>query len=149
VLLHLPLPQPPAIYDRATGRLTSWNFTAAGGGDLDNLALADRLLGDLRRAIDRARLGDRTWIVLTSDGWWRASTRYDGPADRRVPFLVRPPDGGRGAHVDAPFNTVGTHDLILAILRGSVSDTREAAAWLARHPVAPPTGYTSQGRPIY
>src|SRR5206468_1519359 len=116
------------IYDRATGRLTAWNFTGAGEGYLDNLALADRLLGDLRRAIDRAHLADRTWIVVTSDGWWRASTRYDGLADHRVPFLVRPPDGGRGAHVDAPFNTVGTHDLILAILRGSVSDSRDPAA---------------------
>jgi len=149
VLLHLPLPQPPGIYDRATGRLTAWNFTAAAGGYLDNLALADRLLGDLRRGIDSAHLGDRTWIVLTSDGWWRASRRYDGLADHRVPFLVRPPDGGRAVHVDAPVNTLGTHDLILAILRGSVSDTREAAAWLAGHSVAPPRDYTNRGRPIH
>jgi hypothetical protein len=141
VLLHLPLPRPPGIYDPATGRLTAWNFTGAGGGYLDNLALADRLLGDLRRALDRAHLGDRTWIVLTSDGWWRAARRYDGLADPRVPFLVRPPDGGRAVHVDAPFNTLGTHDLILAILRGSVSDTREAAAWLASHPLTSPKGY--------
>jgi sulfatase-like protein len=148
VLLHLPLPGPPGIYDRGTGRLTAWNFTGVAAGYLDNLALADRLLGDLRRALDRTHLGDRTWIVVTSDGWWRASPRYDGLADHRVPFLVRPPDGGRGAHVDAPFNTVGTHDLILAILRGSVSDTRDAAAWLARHPVTPPKGYTPDGRPV-
>jgi hypothetical protein len=48
-----------------------------------------------------------------------------------------------------PFNTLGTHDLVLAILRGSVSDTADAAAWLARRPAAPPRGYTSQGRPVY
>jgi hypothetical protein len=66
-----------------------------------------------------------------------------------VPFLVRPPDGGRATHVDVAFNTLGTHDLVLAILRGSISTTGDAAAWLARHSVAPPRDYTSEGRPIY
>ena len=66
-----------------------------------------------------------------------------------MPFLVRPPDGGRATHVDMAFNTLTTHDLILAILRGSVSDTSEAAAWLARQPVTPPKGYTRGGRPLY
>ena len=52
VLLHLPVPQPPGIYDRAAGRLTPWNFTGAEGGYLDNLALADRTdVPDLRRFI--------------------------------------------------------------------------------------------------
>lgn len=149
VLLHLPVPHPPGVYDRATGRLTAWNFTGAGGGYLDNLVLADRMLGQLRRGLERARLGDRTWLVVTSDRWWRASEQYDGHLDHRVPFLVRPPDGGRATHLDMPFNTLGTHDLVLAILRGSVSDTADAAAWLARQPVAPPRYYTSQGRPVY
>jgi hypothetical protein len=149
VLLHLPLPQPPGIYDRATGRLTSWNFTGAEAEYLDNLALADRVVGELRRGLDRARLGDRTWIVVSSDRWWRASKRHDGQVDHRVPFLVRPPDGGRPAHVDGAFNTLGTHDLVLAILRGSISDTAGAATWLRRYPSAPPRDYTSQGRPIY
>jgi hypothetical protein len=149
VLLHLPVPQPPGIYDRATERLTPWNFTGAGGGYLDNLALADRMLAQLRRDLERARLGDRTWLVVTSNRWWQASKEYDGHVDHRVPFLVRPPDGGRATHVDMPFNTLGTHDLVLAILRGSVSDTADAAAWLARQPVAPPKDYTSQGRPVY
>jgi arylsulfatase A-like enzyme len=148
VLLHLPLPQPPAIYDRTTGRLTSWNFARPGAGYLDNLALADRVVGELRRGLDRARLGDRTWIVLSSDGWWHGPTHEDEPRGRRVPFLIRPPDGGRPAHVDNAFNTLATHDLVLAILRGSISDTREAAAWLTRQPPAPPTDYPSRGRPV-
>jgi hypothetical protein len=51
--------------------------------------------------------------------------------------------------VDAVFNTLATHDLVLAILRGSIVDTADAAAWLTRNPVAPPRDYTSSGRPIY
>ncbi len=149
VLLHLPVPRPPGIYDRATGRLTTWNFTGAGGGYLDNLALTDRAVADLRRGLERAHLDDRTWLVVSADEWWRASTRYDGQVDHRVPFLVRPPDGGPATHVDAAFNTLATHDLVLAILRGSIRDTGDAATWLARNPVAPPRDYTSAGRPIY
>jgi len=149
VLLHLPVPRPPGIYDRATGRLTTWNFTGAGGGYLDNLALADRMIAVLRRGIERANLGDRTWLIVSADRWWGASRRYDGQTDHRVPFLVRPPDGGRTTHVDAPFNTLATYDLVLMILRGSIRDAGDAAAWLARNPVAPPRDYTSAGRPIY
>jgi hypothetical protein len=149
VLLHLPVPGPPGIYDRTTGRLTPWNFTGTDAEYLDNLALADRVVAELRRGLERAHLGDRTWIVVSSDRWWRASEEHHGQVDHRVPFLVRPPDGGRPVHVDAAFNTLATHDLVLAILRGSIGDTSGAAAWLARQTVPPPRDYTSQGRPIY
>ena len=132
VLLHLPVPRPPGIYDRATGRLTAWNYTAAGEGYFDNLALADRMIAEVRRGIERTYLGDRTWLIVTSDQSWTGSRRYDGLADHRVPYLVRPPDGGRPTHVDAVFNTLATHDLVLAILRGSVSDTNDTALWLSR-----------------
>ena len=142
VLLHLPLPQLPAIYDRTTARLTAWNFAGAEAGYLDNLALTDRLVGELRRGLDRARLGDRTWLLVTSNRSWRTT-------DHRVPFLLRPPDGDRPAHVDGPFNTLSAHDLVLAILRGSVPDTAAAVTWLARNPSTPPRDYTSYGRPIY
>jgi len=149
VLLHLPIPQTPGIYDRAAGHLTPWNFTGAEGGYLDNLALADRMLTHLRRDLERSRLGDRTWLVVTADRWRQTSKPHDAPVDHRVPFLVRPPDGSRATHVDMAFNTLATHDLVLAILRGSVGDNAAAAAWLARRPVAPPRAYTSQGRPVY
>ena len=149
VLLHLPIPHGPGIYDPASGRLTPWSFTRAGGGHLDNLALVDRVLARLRRGLERAHLEDRTWLVVTSDRWWPASNQYDGHVDHRVPFLVRPPDGGRATHVDTAFNTLAAHDLALAILRGSIADTRDAAAWLTRQPPTPPKNYTSRGRPVY
>jgi len=143
------VPRPPAIYDRAAERVTSWNFTGPGEGYLDNVALVDRMLVQLRRRLDRARLDDRTWLVVTSNRSWRAPRHDDGPTDHRVPFLVRPPEGGRPAHVDMTFGTLATHDLILAILRGSISDARDAAAWLTRHPTAPPRDYTTTGQPLY
>jgi hypothetical protein len=140
VFLHLPVPQPPGIYDRAAERFTAWNVNGASGGYFDNLALADRIIGDLRRGLDRARLDDRTWIVVTSTRSWQASTQYDGQTDSRVPFLVWSPEGGRTRHVDAAFGTQATHDLVLAILRGSISDASAAAAWLSRPAVASPRG---------
>ena len=149
VVLHLPLPLPPGIYDRKSARLTPWNFSGMDAEYLDNLALADRLLGELRHGLDRARLRDRTWIVVTSDRWWRAAKTPEGDEDRRVPFLVREPEGGRAVHVDNAFNTLGAHDLVLAILRGSVTDTDDVVTWLTRYPMAPPREYTNLGRPIY
>ena len=149
VLLHLPVPRPPGIYDPATGRLTARNFTGPGGGYLDNLMLADRIIAELRRGLQRARLDDRTWLIVSADRWWKASKSYDGHEDHRVPFLVRPPEGGRTTHVDAVFNTLVTHDLVLAILRGSIRGADDAGDWLARNPASPPRDYTSTGRPLY
>lgn len=140
VFLHLPVPQPPGIYDRAAERFTAWNLSGAGGGYVDNLALADRLIGELRRGLDRGRLDDRTWIVVTSTRSWPASAQYDGKADPRVPFLVCSPEGGRTRHVDEAFSTQATHNLVLAILRGSISDASDAAAWLSGPAAAPPRG---------
>src|SRR5262249_52854431 len=149
VLLHLPIPQTPAIYDRAAGYLTPWNFTGAEGGYLDNLALADRMLTHLRRDLERSRLSDRTWLVVTADRWRPTSKPRDAPVDPRVPFLVRAPDGSRATHGDMAFNPLPTPARVRATLRGSVGDPADAAAWLARRPVAPPRAYTSQGRPVY
>ena len=41
VFIHLPVPHPPGIYDRKTGTLRD------GGTYIDNLALADRVVGEL------------------------------------------------------------------------------------------------------
>jgi hypothetical protein len=144
VLLHLPLPQAPGVYDPATGRLTRWHFARAEREYLDNLALVDRIIGELRRGLVRARMLDRTWIVLSSDRWRPGAKHDDGQEDHRVPFLVRAPEGGRTVHADGPFDTLGTHDLVLGILRGSIGDIPAAATWLARNPPAARSEYRAR-----
>ena len=67
VLLHLPVPHPPSIYSPSEGAL------AANGhmGYLDNIVLADRTLGLLRRSIEEAGLWEpirrpdqrRSWMA--------------------------------------------------------------------------------------
>ena len=130
VLLHLPLPGSP-------------------GGYPDDLVVIDTMIGELRRELQRAGLADRTWLVLSAARWRHGSKGADGQVDHRVPFLIHPPDGGRGAHVDAPFNTLVTHDLVVAILRGSINDTAAATTWLTSQRTRSPKAYTSEGRPIY
>jgi hypothetical protein len=129
-LIHLPVPHPPAIYDRRQGA-----FAAARGiGYVDNLALVDRTLGDLRRMIEQAGLWDQTAILVSADHGWRTNLWRHGPewtaeeenASHRdtsgVPFLLRLPSQTSAATYTKPFNTVVTRQIITAILEGRLSD---------------------------
>src|SRR5579885_133349 len=140
--VHLPVPHPPYIYDRAKGELSE----AAGGSYLDNLALADRTLGELRRAMERAGTWEQTTVVVSSDHWmrsdyWRVrpfwtvedSATFNERVEHRVPFIVKLAGQKSGATYDAPFNTVLPHDLVLEVLGGRIKDARELAAWLDAH----------------
>ncbi|HEU0008439.1 MAG TPA: sulfatase-like hydrolase/transferase [Verrucomicrobiae bacterium] len=145
--LHLPLPHKPGIYRPSTGKLTAFNFSTR-GGYFDNLALCDRVLGELRRAIAEAGLGDRTWLLVSSDHWWRESRFSDGKTDLRVPFLLKSPFDDKPITLGAPFSTVVSQDLLLAILRGEVRDHQGAFAWLERNRVPPPKSYSRVGGPL-
>lgn len=145
--LHLPVPHKPGVFDAATDSFTPFAFSTA-RGYFDNLALCDRILGEVRRALADHGLADRTWILVSSDHWWRESAAYDGRVDTRVPFLLKAPRDRRGTILPLPFNTVVSSDLVLAILRGEVRDQREAAAWLQLHGVSPPKSYGRYGEPL-
>ena len=155
-LLHLPAPHRPGIYLPDQDK-----FTAVGMAHMskvtayfDNLVLADREFGKLRRAMEASGQWDKTWVILSADHSWRESKLYDGQRDYRVPYLIKPPGSpreinqpgslgratgpisrGKTASADytRPFNTVLTHDLILAILRGEVTDGQNVAPWLDAH----------------
>jgi hypothetical protein len=147
VFLHLPVPHPPGIYDRATLALTS----RGSHGYLDNVALADRALGEIREAMERAEVWDRTAVIVSADhGWrpiWRGSPDWSEEEEREfpanggdalsVPFLVKLP-GGAGAAVDyeRPFETVRTGGLVLKILRGEIASYTALADEMAE--TAPP-----------
>lgn len=143
--VHLPIPHPPYVYDRRRG---VWE-TSEQLEYLDNLALADKALGDLRQAMERAGTWENTTIVISSDHWWRTDlwqpARIDSffsqtdarnvrdRVDHRIPFLVRMAGQTTGSRYQAEFNTVLTHDLILDILKRRISSADQLATWLDTH----------------
>jgi hypothetical protein len=132
ILLHLPPPHGPGVYLPENNEFT-WRGIAAPAGYFNNLVLADHELGALRRGMETSGQWDKSWVILSADHSWRSSRLYDGVRDYRVPFLVKPPDGGQSLTYCNPFNTILTQDLILAILRGEVTNQSTTAAWLDTH----------------
>jgi hypothetical protein len=144
-LLHLLVPHKPGIYLPDKDKCTIWGMPKT-TGYFNNLMLADHDFGKIRRAMELAGQWDKTWIILSADHSWRESRLYDNQRDKRVPYLVKPP-GATGSTVYArEFNTVLTHDLILAILRGEVTNQQDTVRWLDAHgtQAAPVTGGTSE-----
>jgi hypothetical protein len=132
VFLHLAVPHTPGIYVPATGKFTLTTFSNV-QGYFDNLLLSDRALGILRQAMEQAGLWDKTWLLVSSDHWWRGARRYDGRIDHRVPFLLKPPGPASYVPYPAPFNTRLTSDLILDIFRGQLTNTDSVVEWLDAH----------------
>lgn len=128
-LLHLLGPHEPGIYrpDRKTLSVTSFSTVP---GYFNNLMLTDRALGEMRRAMELAGQWDSSWLIVSADHRWRKADRYDGRIDHRVPFIVKAPGSVPGMEITAPVDTVLSHDLILAILRGEVADAEGAQTWL-------------------
>jgi hypothetical protein len=142
VMIHSPAPHPPGIYDSQKNDFS----LESKNGYIDNLALVDRTVGDLRRALEAKGLWDKTTLIISADHWWRTEMWSRGPffnredaavagskMDHRVPFIVKLA-GQRGPITySQPFNTVVTHDLILALLRGELGNPENVAAWLDNH----------------
>jgi len=134
VFVHYPVPHWPNVYDRFTGR-----FQTDGRGEYtDSLALTDRTLGEIREALSSSGLGERSAILLTSDHWhlrpgWRERGELKpvvGRQDQRVPLLLFLPGAGVGTAMDSPVMNVVAQDLALAVLRGELTTTDQAVAWL-------------------
>lgn len=139
VLLHLAVPHPPVIYDRFAAALTE----SGGGSYLDNLALADRTLGEIRRLLEQQGSWNETVLLVTSDHSYRVtswrpwqSDREHGAIgrkpDRRVPFLLKLPGQDVPLTYTRPFNTIASHELLLALDHG-IGTPAEVVAWLDAH----------------
>jgi hypothetical protein len=132
ILLHLPAPHRPGVYLPEKNKFTAFGMPKT-TGYFNNLVLADHELGALRTAMESSGEWEKTWIILSADHSWRESKLYDNRRDYRVPFLVKPPGAGEPAAYPQKFNTVLTHDLILAILRGEITNRQNVPAWLDTH----------------
>jgi arylsulfatase A-like enzyme len=137
VLIHLPVPHEPAIYDREAGDLTLLNFHQS--WYQDNLALADRALGELRATMEQAGAWESSTVLVTSDHSLRYYRDFNTQTDSRVPFLLKPAGPPQPLTYSSEFNALATHELLLAVLRGEVTDTASAAHWLDAHAALPRT----------
>ena len=142
IFVHSPAPHPPGIYDRVKNGFS----LESKNGYIDNLELVDRTIGDLRRAMESAGIWDQTTVIISADHWWRTEmwsrgpfwTREDavasgGKMDHRIPFVVKLAGQREQLTYTAGFNTVITHDLVLALMRGEVSSPASIADWLDHH----------------
>jgi hypothetical protein len=129
VFIHLPVPHPPGIYDRRPGH------QRATGTYIDNLALADRSLGELMDSLSATPLAAKTTVILCSDhSWriplWRGTPQWSeeeenashGVFDTRPVLLIHFPGQARELDVTAPFDGIKIHDILEHILRGQAYD---------------------------
>lgn len=142
LMIHLPIPHPPGIYNR-TADAFSFEGTAS---YVDNLKLADRTVGEIRRAMEAAGMWDNTTVLISTDHWWRTTMWSRGPfwtvedeavaagkSDHRIPFILKLAGQREQLTYDQPFNTVLSRDLLLAVLRGEISEPQAVAAWLDQY----------------
>jgi hypothetical protein len=154
-LLHFPVPHHPDIYDPDRGELSIDDERSY----FDNLALTDRTLGELRAAMEAAKLWDTSIVVVTSDHWWRAIHRGDwgllpeeefvfaGGLDRRIPFIVKFAGQREPLFYGKPFNTILFHDWVLEVFAGRLSTPEEFQAWLDANRGRAPIPYVWTSRP--
>jgi hypothetical protein len=103
-------------------------------------------VGELRRALEQSGLWDRTALLITADhglrpgawigrlGWTEELDRLTGRQDPvTVPFILKLPGQTSPAVVEKSFSNVLAADLGLAVLRGTISTSDQAAAWLSGH----------------
>jgi hypothetical protein len=146
-LLHLPVPHHPGIYDPKRDRFTAWKYGRR-REYLDNLVLADRLFGKLRAALEQAGTWDKTWLIVSSDHWWREAASYDGGRDHRVPFIVKASGRNEPIVYGKRLNTVATYYLVLSVLKDELSEAGQLTQWLDAFRMDPPTGYRPGGEPF-
>lgn len=139
--VHFPTPHMFPIYDRRTK-----GFEIHGGLDyLDNLALVDRTVGELRSTMEKAGTWETTTVLITSDhslrrGLWRGNLGWSPEieqltatgASQTVPFVLKIAGDRTPATFDSPIYATMTADLALAVLSGEVTTNSDAVAWLDR-----------------
>lgn len=141
--LHLPVPHHPGIYDPKRDRLTLWNYSRH-AGYLDNLTLADRLFGNLRRALEQSGTWEQTWIIVSSDHWWRDARQID----HRVPLIIKGPGKNEPMLYSKPLTTTISYHLVLAALKGELTQPSELPQWFDAHRLDPPARYGPNGQPF-
>jgi hypothetical protein len=142
LFLHFPVPHPPGIWD--TSKET---YTTVRSNYIDNLQLADNILGQIRRELEGMGDWDRSTVLVSSDHSYRTLSwekfaqirtveMVKETAMKRypyVPFFLKLPGQHQAVNYDREFNNALTSDLILQLLNEKLPATKDAVAWLDAH----------------
>jgi Sulfatase len=144
VMLHLPVPHTPGIFDRHRHSLV------AGGNYIDNLVLADNTLGQLMTLIQSTPDASQTSVIVSSDHSWRVDvwkklpdwtpeeTRVSGERFDPRPVLMVHLPAGQGAQSISPqgishmTSAMIVHPILEALLRGQLHSSGDIAALAAQ-----------------
>jgi hypothetical protein len=141
VLLHMPIPHPPGIYNRMTGKFA----TNGGGSYIDNLALADRYLAHVRDVLTETGQWDSSTVVVMGDHSWRTSFVWkelpgwtiedarasrDGQFDDRPGYIVKLAGQKSGERIDVPFRALNTRGLFDALMAGKIQSAEDLRRWV-------------------
>jgi hypothetical protein len=145
-LLHLPIPHPGGIYDRATGQLTTKPSSY-----IDNLALTDRYIAHLRSVLEQTGQWNSTVLVIMGDHSWRTArlwrtdamwtaederASHGGQFDPRPVYIVKLANQQKGTRIALPFQAIETRRLLDALLAHEIRTPEDLQAWVAG-PVQP------------
>jgi hypothetical protein len=137
VYAHLSVPHGPDLFEPRSGGLTWMNFSKI--GYFGNLILADRLLGNIRRAMEDTGEWQRSAVLITADHEWRHVRLYDNLRVRKIPFLLKMPGQNEPVVYEPSFSPMTvTKDLLLAVLSGTVTDAAAVVDWLNKTIAAAP-----------
>jgi hypothetical protein len=128
VLIHLPLPHPPGFYDRRTQK-----FDDSGDHSyIDNLALADKTLGQVMSILQQSPRWKDTDVIICGDHSWRSwmwsSTRswtaedqaasHGGQFDPRPMLMVHLAGQETPATVGSPYPLLRVHVILDDLIQG-------------------------------
>lgn len=142
ILLHVPAPHPPGIWDPAKRC-----FTTGNSDYVDNLQMVDEALGRLRHQLEASGEWDKATILVSSDHPYRSyiweSMYYIATPEMQrlahtvagvsIPFLLKLPHQHSEVAYTRKFNSVVTSRLLEAVLAGEISTPQQASTWLDRN----------------
>jgi len=123
--LHLPVPHPPAVWDRRTGK------HALGGSYLDSLDLSDRILGKILDKLEAQPRWAETTLIVHGDHSWRTQMwrplpgwsaederiSHGGRFDPRPLLLIHSPGQRSPQTVATPTSVMYIHDRVADEIR--------------------------------
>jgi len=147
VFLHIPSPHPPGIWSAKNDAFTTSNQA----NYVDNLQLADTILGRIRSILEETGDWDRATILVSSDHPYRPDhwlINGEVPPTPEmirltqmrwqpyIPFFLKLPGQTTGFPYHREFNSVLSADLLFDALGGKIQTPAQASAWLDEHAAA-------------